>query len=424
LYQEAGRAGRDRQKASCTIIVEDEELENLNDVQRIFEKNTSVEELNKIYDKACPPGKFMQWTGKDVYKQLSLLKSGMSLENEDIDLAGEILSDYAKPGKEKVILIPKRFNKAGDLDGQNRRIVSCEMLEKTIYHLSLIGVVEDWTIQGMRDSSAKICVDFADYTDESIEEALLNAIRNYHPDFILNGKSSRDDFNEYAYIWMSNEKSVALKAYRIYLRWYYENIIYARRQALKTVQDLCASYDSGKPEEFKRRMEAYFRFDTATKVYEKILDNPDDKKYWYEVLSPQFIKVHGIKNLIMQLSRFLESSRTNVGLNYVMGILRILDNTFEDSDGRVRIADSIRELSADGDDTWEDVYKNTYKLITELSESDLAAEQMSEVFIENVQFADAPERIYEISHDNYSLHLCLMQALSQLYRSGKEVRVW
>ena len=106
LYQEAGRAGRDKEKvqregikAKCTVIYEPELLENEKDIEKIFLKDTTVDELNNVFERACPSSIedeygniiYRPWSGKDVYRQLFLLLNGLNEKEEDVSLAKDIL---------------------------------------------------------------------------------------------------------------------------------------------------------------------------------------------------------------------------------------------------------------------------------------------------------------------------------------------
>ena len=108
LYQEAGRAGRDKEKvqregikAKCTVIYEPELLENEKDIEKIFLKDTTVDELNNVFERACPSSIedeygniiYRPWSGKDVYRQLFLLLNGLNEKEEDVSLAKDILRE-------------------------------------------------------------------------------------------------------------------------------------------------------------------------------------------------------------------------------------------------------------------------------------------------------------------------------------------
>lgn len=96
LYQEAGRAGRDKEKVQREELKQmygnlwAGALENEKDIEKIFLKDTTVDELNNVFELSVSfriedeYGNiiYRPWSGKDVYRQLFLLLNGLNEKEE------------------------------------------------------------------------------------------------------------------------------------------------------------------------------------------------------------------------------------------------------------------------------------------------------------------------------------------------------
>ena len=74
-------------------------------------------------------------------------------------------------------------------------------------------------------------------------------IRNYETDYQL----IRDP--EYIKAVEHFEENYICAALAVFWKWYYNNIVYSRKQALKNVMDACDSFRAENPEEFKEKIE-------------------------------------------------------------------------------------------------------------------------------------------------------------------------
>jgi ATP-dependent DNA helicase RecQ len=125
------------------------------------------------------------------------------------------------------------------------------------------------------------------------------------------------------------------------LNWTFENIAYNRKQSLKTLSDWCSQFDNS--DSFKSRIDSYFIFTETTFVIQHIAENPNEFEKWFEVLSPngQFTNQLELKKLRDSISRFLESYRNNLGLNFLSGFIRLALNEYQDSDGKERFESAL-----------------------------------------------------------------------------------
>ncbi|SCP99126.1 RecQ family ATP-dependent DNA helicase [Anaerobium acetethylicum] len=422
LYQEAGRAGRDREKAQCTVIYEPELYDNIEWLREMFAVETDVNRLKEIQNTVCPPydnnnGAYNEWTGKDIFKQFMLLTSGLNSYDEDMELARVIYENFAVPGEKGVVIQVNNIRRY-----KPEHSFTYANLEKTIYHLSIIGIIDDWTVSGYRDNSAKIIVDFCDYSEESISEKLVSYIRNYDALFSLDKNCRRNEYKQYIQEW-GGEDSAAVRAFSIYWKWYYNNVIYSRREALKHIMEQCDKFKKEDADKFKRNIEAFFSFNDVTAAFEKISDDQKNFVNWFEVLNIQVIKENGIENMIMSLSRFLESYKNNIGLNFISGFLRLANGDFEDGDGRERLVSALHDISTFSEDEKYELIGKILPLADDLLDEE-QKEIFSETVINNIEYDHSSTMLYKGMQDNYSIQYILDSALSSIVKSGRDLEIW
>lgn len=324
--------------------------------------------------------------------QLFLLSNELSDVEEELEILDELVEAYANPGGISYIKATYPLTLAN--------------LQKYIYHLSLVGAVEDWTVDWKNDT-LKVC--FTEYTQESIFKATTSYIANYDVEY----KLTDDPLYEERENWDSKE--TIHKAAEIFLTWYANNILYTRRQALLNVMDACDAYTKETAEEFKEKMEAYFRLDDISDMLGTIADQPREVREWFEILNVDRIKKSKISNIIMNLNRFLESYQNNIGLNYISGILNLIDQHFDSPNGRTRLLAAFASIKNFKDDDKQYILEQSAKLIAQLSEQDVAIkEEFSEFYIRNYEYDETDNVIYKELEDNYSLHTFMQRMMAYM----------
>ena len=386
LYQEAGRAGRDKNKAECAILytAEDDLKDVIRNLLSIEAKPSEIREFAKQKS---------HWNnGQDAFRQLFLLSNELSDVEEELEILDELVEAYANPGGISYIKATYPLTLAN--------------LQKYIYHLSLVGAVEDWTVDWKNDT-LKVC--FTEYTQESIFKATTSYIANYDVEY----KLTDDPLYKKKENWDSKE--AIHQAEEIFLNWYANNILYTRRQALLNVMDACDAYTKETAEEFKEKMEAYFRLDDISDMLGTVADQPREVQEWFEVLNIDRIKKNKISNIIMNLNRFLESYQNNVGLNYISGILNLIDQHFDSPNGRTRLLSAFASIKNFKDDDKQYILEQSAKLIAQLSEQDVAIkEEFSEFYIRNYEYDETDKVIYKELEDNYSLHTFMRRMMAYM----------
>ncbi len=388
LYQEAGRAGRDRKAAECTVIYTPEIPQMGERIENLLSVKTKPSDISAFVN-----DKENSKNGEDVFRQLRLLASQATDVEFELDRVKKLLDKFGKP--DTVANIRERRPEENDW------IDYLQLIQKEIYHLSLIGVVRDWTVDWKLYS---VRVYFSDYTSDSVYETTEKYIRNYDPDFeIIKHSDYKPEMRE-------NAQDSILNSLTIFLNWYAENILYSRRQALLNVKDACEKYEVDGPEMFKERMEAYFRLDDVSDILGTIADQPREVEAWFEVLNPERLKKDKIEGIVMNLNRFLESFQANVGLNYISGFLHLINHHFDEPNGKERLYSALEVIKEFKDEDKEYVLAESARLVCELG--DLAViDEFAEFFIRNYDFDDTERVIYKVTESDYALQTFLRRMM-------------
>jgi len=332
LYQEAGRAGRDKAifqdtKANCYVL---------------FSKSSDKQVLEKIWDRKTPFSKLKELSSKidgDINTNLYLFASGLDVIKNEYLLIKEIISKYGNPKQEGIKIHSDNLNSTKS------------KTEKAIYRLTQLGIIDDWRVENF--FSGEFDVDFSDYSDLFIKENLKRTINKYDPDFDFSALANNDAYHIYNEIW-SKEASVVDKCIVLLLQWAYDHFAYNRIESLKNIYENCDLFITGKltSSEFKLRLEDYFRFTETTYLLQDIAENPNDFYKWFDVfyqienneVSNSIINWEQRQSLLSNLSRFLESYQYNTGLDFISGVIRLLINDFENMDGRDRFESSLKQI--------------------------------------------------------------------------------
>ncbi len=365
LYQEAGRAGRDKykfssEKAKCYVLLtKTTNNDMLNEVwqretpfsrfldtvcdttgniamQKILSANEKRSYLNRGYQISY--GLIRNING-DINTQLFLFASSLSIIKEEFQLIKNLHLMYSIPYKMNVTINGATLN------------TKKAFLEKAIYRLSQLGIISDWTIENFFGSGIFI-VDYTNYSDESIKQSLLKTITRYDAEFSYSAIETEEKYSNYKKIFNAPEGYSEIDKYiLILLQWSYDNFAYNRRQSLKNIyENSCALADGIiSKEEFKIRLENYFKFTQSSFILQHIADNSSEFEHWFEVFyqiennksTNKFITQRQQESLRDNLSRFLESYMYNTGLDLISGLLRLLLDDYENVDGKNRFESSL-----------------------------------------------------------------------------------
>ncbi len=341
LYQEAGRAGREKtkfvkEKAKCHILFK--KSTNKEILERLWERETSLEEIVNLRDKI----------DGDIKENLWFFINQNEAIKAETKAIFEFYQNCAIPNATKVI-----SGKDLKLGG---KVLPREKIEKIIYRLFQLGIIKDWTLSG-HFSGGIFEIDFSDFSENSIKDKLFSTISKYDREFSLNTIFIDDKFKVYASILNKEKDPLIERIIELLLTWSYNNFSYNRKQSLKTIYESCCKLADGELDslKFKERIENYFRVTDTSFVLQHISENPNDIKAWFSVfydkkdsdgtITNKLISLNEQEKLRDNLSRFLESYMYNTGLDFVSGLIRLSLGEYNDSDGKARMETALERIA-------------------------------------------------------------------------------
>jgi len=402
FYQEAGRAGRDKNKATCYILHSKDVIDE-EDYNKIFGLETTIKELNHIVNK-------YKYSSGDILRNLFLATQSRSGVEVECMLTTAIYQEYCL--KRKTVIDVNSVNKLGIFSEDERVLCNFQTIQSAIYRLSILGVIEDWTVEGW-GTRGKFKVYYGDLNEKKIEESLRKYIKKYDVEFSMDNLGTAK-YSKYNEIYNSNRYNQVYKLINILIQWNYDNVFYSRRESQKNLVELCDNYWKNGEKAFKENLEIHFKITERSFVLDYLANNPYDfKSLFKELMEEGKIKSNDkLAALNITLKRFLESYRYNTALNYLSGILGLLLNSYDDLT-KERFVSSFNTIIDMDEDIREFILKNTLFIGKKLDDNNRNSlgEVLSEIYTDNY-------RIYNELGDNISLNKILEEQLGKLVKIG------
>lgn len=410
LYQEAGRAGRDKtkfksSKAKCFVLLSKSNDDSV--LSQIWDRDTTLTKVNELQGQ----------TRGDINTNLFLFSLGLDVIKDEFEVIKKLFTTFAVSNKKDIRV------KGNDISTNKART------EKAIYRLSQLGVIEDWTISDFFRGGS-FDVDFAEFSEESIKESLLFTIKEYDQEFSFDTILIDEKYSTYKKILNApTNYSLIDKYILILLQWSYDNFAYNRRQSLKNIYENCCDFADGDitSSEFKVRLENYFKFTQKSYVLQHIAENPKDFEKWFEVfyqidkniVTNTFITRRQQESLRDNLSRFLESYMHNTGLDLISGLVRLLLHDYGNSDGRDRLETSLEQIQHYESADKEFIVEQILKIGQELSNNNKSylAESL-------YKFFNSQEFLLRVSKslgDSFSMATLVEQANNRLKTINEKI---
>jgi ATP-dependent DNA helicase RecQ len=408
LYQEAGRAGRDKAifkniRAKCMVLFTKSSDEHL--LQTVWDRQTTLSKLVEV----------MPRVDGDINTNLFLFQMGMDVIKDEYELIIKFISEYALPSTKGVRVFA-------------RALASNKLkTEKAIYRLAQLGIVDDWTVTNF--FTGEFEVDFTTFADATIKQNLKNTITKYEKEFDFELLQDNEGYKNYNKIW-NKPAPLRDRCIVLLLQWAYDHFAYNRRQSLKNIYENCENYTSNKitKEEFKHSLENYFKFSEASYLLQHIAENPNDFYRWFEVfyqiennqVSSEIINWEQRQSLLANLSRFLESYEYNTGLDFISGLLRLLIDDFGNADGKARFESSFKQIikcKPEDFDLIFDKLMNIGSVMSNESKKNLAI-SLHSFFPGNSQIL---KRIQNILGDEYTTQILLADLTSRINKVNQTI---
>ena len=346
LYQEAGRAGRDKKPADCITLF----TPGSNIPEATHSADTTMESLELIQKKIMN-------SGGDLSLQLFFLTQNskkVELELQECISELEFLRSF---GTEGLVTVSEDLSQRSDpqLDGSDAQadelIIAKEkqknrerLKEKIIYRLKQLGFVKDWAVLDFIKGIYE--VEWADQDITMLAVSILKMIRKY--------SEAEDDIAKYS----EKIKGAALEGLvaeealiRVLLEWNYEHFVYQRRQSLKNIYDACNGFENS--DKFKQTIESYFQINKAFSELPSII-NLNAKDVPLPIRSIILTNDGNLKSagkrhqMKINLMKYLEAYSDNPGLNLLSSLLRLADDNFDDPDGMQRFKQYLDTFNVSG----------------------------------------------------------------------------
>lgn len=406
LYQEAGRAGRDKQKfltkkAQCIVLFTKEKDENKTILDQLWNAKTNLNQISILQKK----------TTGDLNTNFFMFINSLDTINNEFKLIRNLFSTYCVNNNTKIESKKLQSNKA--------------KVEKAIYRLNQLGIIKDWTIDNFFSGIFDIEI-AEDLSENTIKDNLLNVIHKYEEDFSLE-KFQKDTQSNYYYVLYQNPDlfSEIEKSILVLLIWSYNHFAYNRRQSLKNVYENCLELSSGKiskdkKDKFKQTLENYFTFNETSFLLQHIADYPFDYTKWFDVFySNENVLVNNSKLIELkdQLSRFLESYMNHPGLDFISGLTRLLLNDFDNSDGSLRMSSSIQKIKEDAKFDPDFIITNLLTIVQTLNIE--TKREMAQFLLGHFHDGEFKYKIYKSLEDDYSASIIINSYITRLKKIYK-----
>jgi ATP-dependent DNA helicase RecQ len=368
FYQEAGRAGRDREPAHCHMLFQPEN----DDAEKIWlklEKDLSPRTLKEVLGHG----------GRgDFRAQLWFLEQGLiSLEDEHRLVAR--LHSIIRSSRQDCMEI--RVGQMGDMRLQGQRF------QLSLFRLYQMGLIKPWAVVdwGRRDGDGQsVQAVEVERTNTGFQEACASLLRRMKA---VDGEGTETEAMRHVES-LKHGQELWPELYTELLKWVQRTQRLSRLQSTWNLYRACISFRPEGAEAFRNELEAFFKVDStafqlaalrdmnlaeAAETLHGLISRPD---------SSQLKERSALALLLAQLSRLLEGTSNSRGLNLAAACLQLLTEDRPGLEAMQRLRTAVPE---GGFAFWKGAGKN---LLPRVAATSLAAQDMVAEWI----LADRPSR--------------------------------
>lgn len=257
FYQEAGRAGRDKKDSHCLIIFSDD---NPALADQYLDINLSAHQLRLMKEQKQWPAFDQEG---DVHRMLYFHMNAFQGEDLEIRNLHSVLLNRIYPV----------YN--GLQTGQTHQMVipRTDEIDKSIYRLSILGIVEDYTIDWNARQYTIHLKKLSEY--ECLENFRTYLARYRTPDYVRNALED---------IQLANGANILEKCLGYIVRFAYNEIEKKRRAALKTILEVARSASRveaiERNDHIREQLLAYLEKSVFTDLLLEMVRTDDHNEWW------------------------------------------------------------------------------------------------------------------------------------------------
>jgi len=299
FYQEAGRAGRDRNDAYCGIVFSEYDKERTNS---LLDPSISLEDLKIRFQTA---GKKVH-ERDDVTRQLFFHTSSFSGQKEELDLIRETLDSLNNINIAQTVEI----NFSGNDDKKQ---------EKSIYRLTKIGIFKDYEVN-YGSQTFKIYINNFDL--DQCKNNLIDYVSSSQPGRVKSFQNELDLING------TNSKQNAFLLAKSLIDFTYDVIERSRRRAI--FETVLLARNSTNDNSIRKRLLDYLQEGVSTELLNELLEkNNIEFEDWFEILEKIDSAIDAGEFRGMAI-RGLESFPDHPGLLFMRSITEIFCSDFDE----------------------------------------------------------------------------------------------
>ena len=309
FYQEAGRAGRDRQKAECAIIFSND---NPKRTERLLSPGTSLAEIAK-------GAMTKRDEGDDITRALWFHTNTFRGEQAEMADIKNLVARLAPLNLRRTV----HLSPFAENDNDSYYPEAAKRLEKALHRLLVIGVVEDYTINYGQH------MDFAAVLSGSTRKQIAASYGSYAGAYST--KLGEKAIQEALSIATENHNDYIIEVSRLLVRFVYTHIERARRSSLREM--LLAVQEAHDGEDLRSRILEYLEHSEFDARLEMMVGSSQGGIDVLEPLLEDLVSPTDVNILRGSVARLLGSYPDNPGLLMLRGLAEALAR-----DGNLEIA--------------------------------------------------------------------------------------
>jgi len=338
FYQEAGRAGRDRQDAYCHMLLRPEP-DDASEVYRQLREQLSPATLDKALKYDSSQKKLPRNAGGDFRAQLWFLADRLIDVGAETNLVMRLLKIIHATQSANVII---RERDLADLTHGEER------LQLTLYRLYQMGLIEPWTVTdwGHGDTEnnhvkatqvTRLPATFADAC-----RTVANRIQ------AIDGKSA-DISTLDRLLGQPGEIKDWQALTLLLLDWVRRKHLDSRLQSTWNLYSKSLAFTKDKAVAFREELEAFFKIDNGAFQLAALRDMPMGEvvpaleHIITNSSEDSVLEVGALRRLSAQLARLLEGTQESPGLNLAAAMLSLLIDDSSTSDAEMRFHAAVTE---------------------------------------------------------------------------------